>query len=157
MSEDNTELFALRDAWRKEADDQTLETLPAFLQKLAAHKHDYNTICYAVACAAVASAKSMNRTPNGGITGFQAGAVMWEFIGHWMHLDGKHLRLTEYENMLFPQYEDRFTTISESTWKWLQEQAAKKLREKEDAHPNVAAHWQAIVNGQVPFGFTVQP
>ena len=39
---------------------------------------DYGTVCHAIALSAVA------RTAQGGITGFQAGAVMWEFIkiGH---------------------------------------------------------------------------
>lgn len=153
--EDNTAVFALRDGWyeRAKSKDMTLETLPAFLQELAAHEHDYNTICYAVTAAALAAAWAMNRTPNGGITGFQGGAVMWEFIQEWNCLRGKHLRLVDYSDMLYPQHEDKFRTISESTSTWLKDEAAKQLLDSEHMHPRVRAHMEAVAAGYVPFGY----
>lgn len=66
-----------------EAKTQTLETLPAFLAKLAAYPHDYGTICIAIGAAAVGAAWALERTPQGRISGFQAGAVAQEFAAGW--------------------------------------------------------------------------
>ena len=84
MTEDNDNaVLAIRDVWYAQAADKamTLETLPAFLKELAEYKHDYNTICYALTAGAIATAWALNRTPNGGITGFQAGAIMVRRFG----------------------------------------------------------------------------
>lgn len=81
---------------------------------------------------------------------------MWGFITGWdSSKKDKPLRLQDYSNMLFPQYADSFTEISKETWEWLQGQAQKNIDEGRDVHPNVAAHWQSIVNGVVPFGYKV--
>ena len=59
------------------------------------------------------------------------------------------------EEMLYPQYEDTFTTISTETWEWLQKEANAKLAEGGDVHPSVKAHWESIVGGIVPFGYRI--
>jgi hypothetical protein len=152
-------LTGTKDAWYEMARDRsmTLKTLPGFLAQLAEHPHDYNTIVYAVAAAALAAARALDRTPNGGITGFQAGAVFWEFYGEWLHESGKPARMVKYDGMLYPQYESQFArTITPDTWKWLQAEAAKNVAAHSgDAHGEIVAHWQSIVDGRVPFGFTV--
>jgi hypothetical protein len=123
MREPITEKDNKQEEWYKEADEQTLETLPDFLDMLASkYTHDYGTICHAVTAAAIGAAKAMDRTEQGGITGFQAGAIMWEFIKKWM-LKEPPLRLLEMREMCYPQYEDRFNEISEDTWKLIQERA----------------------------------
>lgn len=155
--EDNTALFALRDSWYARAKDMSLDALPAFMQELAEHKHDYNTICYAVAAAALAAAWAMNRAPTGGITGFQGGAVMWEFITQWQCLKNKPLKLVDYSDMLYPQYRDKFSkSISHATWDYLQAEAKRLAEDGEYAHSDVAAHWRSIAGGQVPFGYSVR-
>lgn len=150
-----TEKDDLQKQWYEEAHKQTLETLPDFLKKLTEdYGHDYGTICHAVAAAALGAANAVNHAPCGGITGFQSGAVMWEFISEWQSKRGKPLRLLDYSNMLYPQYEDDFTSISQDTWKWLQAEAKKLLGERSDAHSGrITEHWQSIAAGKVPFGF----
>ena len=110
---------------------QTLETLPKVLEEMMSEVFDYGSICCAVAAAALASAYAINHSPNGGITGFQAGAVMWEFIQQWNYKNNKcGLRLIDYDNMLFRQYEDNFQkTITKSVFEALQKQAAELLDE----------------------------
>ena len=144
------------ESWNKETDNITLKTLPKFLEKLTTeYEHDYGTICHAVAIAAVAAAKAVNRTPAGGITGFQAGAVFWEFYRRWLHEEGP-ARLVKYEQMLYPQSADSFDrVISPSTWKWLKEEAVKRACDTASAHPSVMAHWKSIAAGKVPFGYSV--
>lgn len=135
----------------------TREELPEFIRHLTEdYYHDYGTCIHAVAAAALAAAH-VAEDPLG-LSGFQAGAVMWEFITHWMtHLKDKPLRLLEYSNMLYPQYYESFTTISADTWEWLQTEARKNLEQDASTdHPQVRGHWQRIVAGEVPFGFAVE-
>lgn len=96
-----------------------------------------------------------------GITGFQAGFVMWDFVFDWtMHGNQCGAKLVDYDNMLYPQYDDKFEkTISSDTFKRLQEVAKKNLAECKEAkhvHPAVKAHWESIVAGVVPFGYTIK-
>ncbi len=97
-----TEEMGVHKDWYKQAEKQTLESLPEFMRHLLSdYQHDYGTICHAVAACAVGAAWAANSAPHGGITGFQAGAVMWEFIRHWKY-DGqdKPLQLLDWENAL---------------------------------------------------------
>ena len=67
------------------------------------------------------------------------------------------MKLLDFDNMLYPQYEDSFEkTISVETWENLQEQAKKNLASKDFATDGVRNHWQSIVDGKVPFGFIVK-
>ena len=69
------------------------------------------------------------------------------------------LKLVNYDDMLYPQYAYLFApVISQTVWKNLQAQAEKLLQEHEGeyVHPNVRMHWQRIVDGNVPFGYTVK-
>lgn len=154
-----TEESGVHESWYAEAREMTLEKLPEFLNRLAnSYGHDYGTICHAIAAAACAAARAMDRTDQGGITGFQGGAVMWEFIVHWDESRlGKPLRILDYAEMLFPQCKEQFTTISESTWEYLQKRANELLAEHEGTYinPSVRDHWRRIANGEVPFGFSV--
>lgn len=152
-----TERMGYHHKWYLDAEKMTMEELPEFLRHLVEdYEHDYGTICHALAAGSLATTHAMNKTEQGGITGFQSGAIMWEFIRHWgIGINGP-MQLIRYENMLYPQYWEYFTTISESTWKWLQREAKRKLKESPDAHPDIKAHWEKIVNGKVPFGYVIK-
>lgn len=143
--------------WYKRAKTITVETLPDFIRSLTEDfEHDYGTICHAMSAAAIAAANAIQKSPQGGITGFQAGCVMWGFISHWgIFPDGNPLRLLNLSDMLYPQMEHKFTAISGEDWAWLKEEAASLLATTE-GHPNVRAHWQSIVDGIVPFGMTME-
>lgn len=94
-----------------------------------------------------------------GITGFQASFVMWDFIKSWSYEDNKcGLKIVDYDNMLYPQYEDKFDkVIPKETWELLQKQAEQELKESGYyANLNVVDHWSSIMNGRVPFGYKVK-
>lgn len=148
----------IQDLWYREAEAMTLADLPAFMRKLSQdYSHDYGTICHAMSAAALAAVYAIEHSPVGGITGFQSSFVMWGFITHWQHLEGKPVKLVKYEDMLYPQYKEKFSSISKETWEWLQAEASKKLEEAEGfVHPHVIEHWQSIKDGIVPFGFEVE-
>lgn len=145
--------------WFEQAKRQTLATLPEFIRHLMNdYSHDYGTVVHAVAASAIAAAWAADHEPRGGITGFQAGFVMWDFIKQWSKPDNKTgLRLIDYDKMLYPQDADRFEpTMSSATWKKIQEEATRLLKEEPDSHPDVIAHWRSIVAGHVPFGYSVE-
>ena len=178
-----TEEMRIHDEWYKESANITLETLPEFLKKLSEdYEHDYGTICHAVSASALAAAKAMDKSPQGGITGFQASCIMWEFIKHWMHIKNEPLRLIKYKNMLYPQHAEDFISITQDTWEWLQKTAKERIRKilafkkfgkreilfrcfdeskthygrQTNVHPKVFSHWKNIVYGIVPFGFIIR-
>lgn len=146
----------LRDEWFAEAKQQTLETLPAFLKKLSEHPHDYGTICRAMGAAAIGAAWAIEHSPSGGITGFQASCVMWDFVQGWMSYS-EPLSLMKASDLLYPQYADRYTTVSPSVWEWVQKQAKANIdtNERTSVHPDVWSHWESIVAGTVPFGLSL--
>ena len=119
----------------------------------------YNSYPQAMSASAIATMWALDKAPNGGITGFQAGYIMWQIIQHWMYPTNKcGLRMINYDDMLFPQYAYKFSkVIDHDTWSSIQAEAKRLLSEEADnsASPSVVAHWRSIVNGFVPFGYTV--
>lgn len=92
------------------------------------YNYDYGTAPRAIAQASVATAWYLASVF--GITGFQAGFVMWDFIRDWQYRNNEcGLKIIDYDNMLYPQYEYKFTekTISKRQWEALQKQAQKEL------------------------------
>lgn len=148
----------LDESWFRNASEvKTPEDLIAFMrQVMNGYVHDYGSVCKAIAACAVAAAWCANRAEgaNGGITGFQSGAVMWQFVKAWMHLDSP-LRLIDFRQMLYPQSAARFErTLDPQSWAWVQGEARRLLREGAGA-PAVLQHWKDITDGKVPFGFLV--
>lgn len=140
--------------------DRSVDSIDDFIKELNQQPQDYNSIVNAVAAVAYQAAKAMDRSEQGGITGFQAGGVMWTFIRKWMHEEGP-MKLVLYQNMLYPQYGHEFNdaTISKETFEWLQKEAQKLIeKHKNREHTSIAVyeHWQSIVNGQVPFGYSIE-
>lgn len=160
LNERSEEFDAVKESWYIEAREMTVEKLPDFIQRLTTeYRHDYGTICHAMSAIAVASAWAVDKTEQGGITGFQAGAVMWQFIHNWYMDDNKTgLRLIDYDHLLFPQYGDSFNKeIDTHTWEKVQEQAKLKLKKDSgNASQNVIDHWKSITDGVIPFGFSVK-
>lgn len=158
MAEAIKEEDGVHKKWFEEAREMTAEKLPEFIRKLTHdYEHDYGTICHAIAAAAVAAAWAVERSPSGGITGFQAGAVMWSFMEHWNSIKGP-ARLIQYDDLLYPQYEHKFTAISPDTWEHVRKEAEKLIAERsaETVHPDVFMHWQSVAKGQIPFGLRVE-
>lgn len=152
-----TEEEGIHKEWYIEAKSQTLESLQPFINHLINdYNHDYGTICHAMTACSIATIWATNKTEQGGITGFQAGAVMWEFIRNWNHSDNKiGMALLNYDDLLYPQYAYKFDkTMSNNIWERLQEEVKEKLKkDKEQVHPKVLAHWKSISEGVIPFGF----
>ena len=151
--------FEIRDELReKRKEIKTFEDLTAFLKDIEENYNcGYGEAPRAMAQASVAVAWYL--ADKFGITGFQAGFVMWDFIRDWIKTNNKcGLKLVDYDDMLFPQYGYKYEkTISSDTWADIQKEAKNKLEnDSERAHPSVVAHWKSIVDGVVPFGYTIK-
>lgn len=151
--------------WFDAAPKQTFETLTEFIRHVMNdYEHDYGTVCHAIGACCVATAWACNEMEGarGGITGFQAGFVMWDFIRHWMYESNKcGMKLVDYDNLLYPQYESYFDkTIPTRVWESVQEEAKRRCDEvyrgKGRCADAVFDHWESIANGEVPFGMTVE-
>lgn len=140
---------------------KTADELAAFVKEISAFNHDYNTIVAGCMAAMKAAFCVVNASPNGGITGFQAGCLGWECVREFMYINGP-ARLLDFDHLLFPTYESYFDkTINTETWQWLREKAKKNLEEKTpeghpQPHPDVVSHWKSVVAGNLPFGFTIK-
>lgn len=155
-----TEESGIHKTWPEEAHKvRTVWDFIRFHDKLMnGYHHDYGTICHAIAAISVAAACLSNRDKvNGGITGFQAGAIMWEWLHGWGTGPKNIGRMLDYEDMLYPQYASKFIQISRRNWAFLQKKAAENLVESPTANPAVIRHWQSIVDGTVPFGLFLEP
>lgn len=153
-----TEEMHLEKEWYKEAEEQTTDTLNSFINHIMNdYEHNYGTICHALSACALATIYACNKAEQGGITMFQASMVMWGIVRQLLYPDNKcGLRMIDYDDMLYPQYDDKFDkTIDSYTFNALQNEA-KELLEKDSAHPHVIAHWQSIVDGVVPFGYKIK-
>lgn len=136
---------------------EDFDGLVAFLKDV---KDNYNTD-YGVAPRAIAQASlavAWYLAGEFGITGFQAGLTMFDFIKDWEYRSNKcGLKIIDFDNMLFPQYEHRYEkTIPDWVWEQIQKEAEARLANCEDyVHPAVRKHWQSIVDGKIPFGYEV--
>lgn len=152
--------FDIRDELQeKRKNIKSFEDLTAFLKDVEEHYNcGYGEAPRAMAQASLAVAWYLAR--KFGITGFQAGFVMWDFIRDWeFRCNQCGLKIVDYDNMLYPQYDYKFEkTITPDTWYALQTAAKKNLEDhlENPAHPRVQEHWQSIVDGKVPFGYTVK-
>lgn len=154
-----TEADHLEKEWMLEAEKQTLETLPQFINHLMNdYEHDYGTIIKATAAAMIATFNSCNHSEQGGFTGFQVGFIPWLMINKFWGESEIGRKVIDFERMLYPQYAYKFEkTISSKIWHKLQEIAKEKMKEPvENFHPDVREHISKIAAGQIPFGYTIK-
>ena len=132
-----TEDMRLQDEWYKRAYSMKPDNFPEFFRELTEdYEHDYGTVCHAMAAIGLAAMWAFNKSEGarGGITGFQAGCVMWQVILHMNYENNKcGLKLLDMDNLLYPQYEYKFRTIDEKTWRALQKEVRKKISESKEA------------------------
>lgn len=137
---------------------KTRDDLFAFLRDVEDNYNSgYGAAPHAIAQGALAVAWYLSGVF--GITGFQAGATLWDFIRDWSFPSNKcGMKIVDYDNMLYPQYGYKFAgqTISKDVWKRLQEEAVKNIGTEFDASGAVFAHWVSIAQGVVPFNCKVE-
>lgn len=141
----------------KGKDIKTIEELKNLIEEVETKfNYDYGVAPRCIGAVSAVVAKYLSATM--GITGFQAGFAMWDFIMSYTKTGNKcGMRLVDYDDMLYPQYDEKFEkTIAKTTWEKIQSEAEKRLEDSPNASPNVIAHWKSIVDGVVPFGYIVK-
>lgn len=154
-----TEANHLENEWLEQAETQTLETLPEFINHLMNdYEHDYGTIIKATAAAMIATFNACNHSEQGGFTGFQVDFIPWLMINEFWGTSKVGRKIINFDDMLFPQYADKFEkTIPPKTWKNLQDRAKELMKEPaEHFHPSVRDHIWKIAAGQIPFGYKIK-
>lgn len=141
------------------AEVRTKGALMAFMTKLEGESLDYGTVTYAMAACALAATTVFDNGPNGGITGFQAGFVMWAFIQRFTMEDGP-MTLIKWRNMIYPQYQDKFANPKEID-RDLYEEIVDHARQTLEAsginmHERVMTHMVEVAAGRLPWGYTVK-
>jgi len=148
-----------RDKVYAEAKDvKTPEQLTAFLKTLTEYPHDYGTIVYACAAGMNAAFNVVNDSPHGGITGFQASCLMWEMVRKYgMFSNAGVLRIIDYSNLCYPQYDDKFThKLTSEQRRGLMAYAKKQLAAApEMMAPRVKERLEAVARGELPPFVTV--
>lgn len=117
-----------------------------YIDGLVKQEHDYGTCVYAMSMAAIAAYNYVGSQL--GVTGFQASCADLDIIARnrgWKH----GFQLLNYEDLLYPQYAEKFDAISfdaliEKNKDWLKKEAATKLLEGQGAHGDVVAHWKRL-------------
>lgn len=157
--ENDTREFEVKSQLENERKNiKTFDDLVSFLERVKdTCNTGYGTAPRAIAQAALATAWYLSS--EFGITGFQAGFTMWDFIRDWSFRTNEcGMKIVDYDEMLYPQYAYKFEkTISKDTFEALQEAAKKKLEEAHAyTHQDVIKHWKSIVDGNVPFGHIIR-
>lgn len=155
-----TEEMKVHSAWKAEAKEQTVETVEKFIRHLIEnYEHDYGTIVHACFAAMLAGFSAMDKSAQGGITGFQAGCLMWECVEEFGMMDTDcGAAIVCVSDLLYPQYDYKRGRISASAWEKLQAKAAKQVAEnsREHVHAAVFERWESIARGEVPCGLVVE-
>lgn len=143
-------------SWIKQKPKNTTELKEFIDSLLNDYGHDYGTIIHAMVAAMMATMWTIDKSPQGGITGFQASAIWWELAEHLTSFK-RPCRILDFNNMLYPQYQDDFEKrISQNAFEHLQTEAKKMLGNEQRARADLKKHWQSIVDGKIPFGYTVE-
>lgn len=159
-TEEKTEFEKLREELFNRAKNEirTPEDLKAFADELKEkYSSGYNETGLASAALAIAAAEMSAKVF--GLTGFQFGWVMWQFIDNAIISDHDcGMRLMNFNEMLYPQYEDNFEkTITKDTWSRLQKKASETLADRTDfLATRVKNHLESIVDGNIPFGYKLK-
>lgn len=136
---------------------ETIDELNDYVQALTTMDHDYGSCVYAMSLSATAAFNYVAHAQ--GCTGFQASFAGGDIIRRVRSIDGP-FSIIDYSWLLYPQHCDKFHhTLTRRTWAWAQEEAKKKLDGIDEfkPHPDVKAHWEKIVAGEIPFGLELEP
>lgn len=152
-----TEEMGVHKQWKEMAEAvDTPEKLGEFVKALLErYEHDYGTIIHAIEAAMIAAFNAINKSPEGGITGFQASFLGWAMARKFLSLGKMGNRMWNYEHLLYPQFEKDFTSIPQKIWDAIQKKAQENIENKVDAAPRVIAHWQTVARGVIPFGLKI--
>lgn len=153
ISEDDKDII---DSWYKRASEVTPETFGDFINELLhGYDLDYGAKIHAAAACTIAMFNACDDIF--GFSGFQSSASIMQVLYKMNYRCNKTgIRVIDYDEMLYPQYKDKFRSIPQNTWEALRKRADELIAESEwIADPSVLHHWMSISSGIVPFGYYI--
>ena len=147
--------------WNKGCECKSIEDIASLIAEVE-KKFNYDYGVAPRSIGAVCASLAEYLCGSMGLTGFQASVAMWDFIQLFIYRHNQcGLRMVDYDNMLYPQYEYKFEkTISRETWNNIVKTAKEYLEEYKNkannASSGVVNHWKSIVDGNVPFGYKIE-
>ena len=153
VSEDDKDII---ESWYKRASEVTLETFGYLINELL---HDYN-LDYGSKIHAAAACTIAMFNVCGDVFGFSyfqsSKSIMQVFYKMNYSFNKTGIRALNYDDMLYPQHQDKFRSIRRDTMNLLKQRADELIAEnKSTAAPLVLHHWKTISSGIVPFGYYI--
>jgi len=143
----------LYEEWKAKANAvQNLEDFSVFFKELTEQSQSYDSAVWASSLLSLAAFKAFNRSPQGGISGFQLGFVAGGYLRELMHIDGP-VSLLKVEDLLFPHKADKYIArLDKESHTWLREQAKKNLVNPafSDMHEDCREHYEKLIEGWLP-------
>lgn len=123
-----------------------IDELKEYIQNLVNQEHDYGTCVYAMSMAATATFNYVASAL--GVTAFQASCADLDILRRTRSLKSGFM-IIDYDKLLYPQYcnSEHFPDHNDLILKnreMLAKKSTELLKSKEDAHPNVIAHWKYL-------------
>lgn len=144
--------------WYAAAEQQTAESIGGFIRALASTKCEEKNGNIEMALASMVAALNVLEKEYGyKFSQVQKECMAIEIqraLGLLQSKAGVHV--LDYDDMLDWRLQIFFANlIGESAWETLQKEAARRLEKWPEADEKDRVHWQSIVDGKVPFGYTV--
>lgn len=146
------------ESWYALARHVTSGTLQEFINHLMHdYVHTYDSYIHACTACGIAAVNACGTE----LSGFQRSIIAVVFPQRYYYNNKCGIKVVNFDDFLYPQYEYRYqNTITQTTWNRIQDEAKRLIREAEDevwpVNPKVMEHWTSIVEGIVPFGYTVE-
>lgn len=162
INEEDPNFNDIKAEWLRRAKAcNTPDDLKVFLEELLANEYDYGGIVHACFYAALAGYYVIEHSPQGGITWFQAGCLMWLFVRQFGSFPDGPLQVRDWTKLLYPQYDDMFDrTVPKDVWERLQTLAREKLSEGAEeripACDDVVNRWRSVAAGVIPAGLRLE-
>ena len=119
--------------------------------------HTYDSAVHATSALAIAGGNLGASTE--GITGVQASAVKFDFLRQWDYIGvNVGLQVINYDDLLYPQYVEKFPlkVIKKDMWLALQRACKERLEvDGKNACYKVRQYWGDICNGIIPSSLVV--
>lgn len=145
------EQFEFRKKYEGREKVKTIEEFEKLLIDVKADSRDYGAIVEACSVMMNASFNLLNP----GISGFQAGCLMWMMIKKYgMYGDDSMLSIRDFREIIYPQMGYKFRSIPKDFWQQAQDLAKKQLIDFKGSE-SVKKHMETVANGQIPFGLIV--
>lgn len=147
------------DIYKELLEVDTEKKLMDFYKKIEKEEINKENVSTAIAAFILAAGNLMVKKHADLMDKNVAAGIFWAFLRHWLpEFSYAPLRILVYEDLLFPspQTEKNYKTITKDIQDWLKQRAKSYLENNKDAPEELKKHWQAVVDGHIPFDLELE-